>query len=146
MVSKEQVRVLLADDDADMRFLVRRELEATGGFTVVAEAGDGAAAVEEAGRLQPQIALVDLRMPGMSDQETITGLVRACRTCMVAILSGRSPEDEEDAARRVGAFAYYEKRHVGRGLGELLLTDYGLFQSALAGEEVLAPRAVNRRR
>lgn len=146
MTSQEPVRILLADDDPDLRYLVRRELEATGIFRVVAEVGEGPAAVERAAELQPEIALVDLRMPGMSDLETITGLVRACRSCMVAILSGRPPEDEEEAVRRVGAFAYYEKRHVGKGLAELLREDHELFQEALTGQEVLAPRAVTRRR
>lgn len=146
VTSKEPVRVLLADDDPDLRYLVRRDLEATGDFEIVAEVGTGPAAVERAAELQPDIALVDLRMPGMSDMETITGLVRACRSCMVAILSGRPPEDEEEAVRRVGAFAYYEKRHVGTGLADLLREDHDLFQEALTGQEVLAPRAVNRRR
>lgn len=140
------MRVLLADDDPDLRYLVRRELEATEDFEVVAEVGDGPAAVERAAELQPDVALVDLRMPGMSDMETITGLVRACRSCMVAILSGRAPEDEEEAVRRVGAFAYYEKRHVGLDLADLLREDHELFQEALTGQEVLAPRAVSRRR
>lgn len=146
MTSQESVRVLLADDDPDLRYLVRRELEATVEFEVVAEVGDGPAAVERAAELQPDIALVDLRMPGMSDMETITGLVRACRSCMVAILSGRPPEDEEEAVRRVGAFAYYEKRHVGEDLAEMLRADHDLFQQALTGQDVLAPRAATRRR
>ena len=145
MASQGPVTVLLADDEPDLRFLVRRALESTGDFRVVAEAGDGPEAVEQAAAHQPQIALVDLRMPGMSDQETIGGLVHACTSCMVAILSGRPPEDEEDAARRVGAFAYYEKQHIGRGLAELMRADHILFRAALQGEDVLAPRATTRR-
>lgn len=146
MTTERPVRVLLADDEPDLRYLVRRELEATGDFEVVAEVGAGPDAVDRAAELQPEIALVDLRMPGMSDQETIGGLVRACTNCMVAILSGRPPETEEDAARRVGAFAYYEKQSIGAGLAEHMLADYALFQAALDGEDVLAPRAVTRRR
>lgn len=150
MSSSEPVRgpvqVLLADDEPDLRFLVRRELQRTGGFEVVAEAGNGPEAVERAAACQPDIALVDLRMPGMSDSETIAGLVQACTDCMVAILSGRPPEEEEEAARRVGAFAYYEKGYIGGELADLMRADYALFRAALDGEDVLAPRAVTRRR
>lgn len=145
MSGERAVRVLLADDEPDLRYLVRRQLESTGDFEVVAEVGDGSGAVAQAAELQPEIALVDLRMPGMSDQETIGGLVRACTSCMVAILSGRPPESEEDAARRVGAFAYYEKQSIGEELSQHMLADYALFQAALEGEDVLAPRAVTRR-
>lgn len=145
-MAQEPVRVLLADDEPDLRFLVRRALERHGSFVVVAEADTGRAAVDRAVAEQPDIALVDLRMPGMRDHETIVGLVRGCTSCMVAVLSGRPPENEEDAARRVGAFAYYEKHHVGVDLAELLLADFALFQRALEGEDVVAPRAVARRR
>ncbi len=58
------IRVLVADDDALTRSGLRMILSAGGGIEVVAEVPDGRAAVAEAGRVLPDVALVDVRMPG----------------------------------------------------------------------------------
>jgi DNA-binding NarL/FixJ family response regulator len=68
------IRVLIADDHQMFRDGVRRLLEDEPDFEVVAEVGDGAAAVEQARRVRPDIALIDLRMPGLGGAAAIRSL------------------------------------------------------------------------
>jgi hypothetical protein len=65
---------------------------------------------------------------------------------MIAIFSALDADDEEASALRAGAFAYYEKSLATRALPEILAEDYALFRRALAGEDVCAPSAADRRR
>jgi DNA-binding NarL/FixJ family response regulator len=102
------VRVLVADDHAPTRDDVRLALEGDGGFLVCAEAADAAEAVQAAVREQPEICLLDVRMPG-------SGLAAAWE------IGARLPEtkivmltvSEEDAdlfaALRAGAAGYLVK-------------------------------------
>jgi len=62
----ERIRVLLADDHALVRQGISRFLEESGEITVVAEAEDGEGALELVAEHQPDIAIVDIRMPKMS--------------------------------------------------------------------------------
>jgi DNA-binding NarL/FixJ family response regulator len=59
------IRVLLVDDQPLLRTGFRMILSAESDLTVVGEAGDGAAAIEIARRLNPDVVLMDIRMPGM---------------------------------------------------------------------------------
>src|SRR5690348_18477237 len=63
------ITVLLADDHALLREGTRRLLEAEPDIRVVAEAGDGQVAVDEAERTRPDVAIMDVAMPGMSGIE-----------------------------------------------------------------------------
>ena len=60
------VRVLLVDDVADVRRLVRVALRFHGGFEVVGEARAGMQAIELADRLRPDVVLLDLGLPDLS--------------------------------------------------------------------------------
>lgn len=74
----EVIRVLLADDEAMIRAGVAAILSADDGIEVVAEAGDGREAVEQARRTRPDVALLDIRMPrldGLAAAEEIRTLV-----------------------------------------------------------------------
>jgi two-component system LytT family response regulator len=62
-------RVLVADDEAPARRKLRRMLEAAGGWTVVGEAADGAAALAALRRLEPDLALLDVQMPAPNGLE-----------------------------------------------------------------------------
>ena len=66
------VRVLLVDDVADVRRLVRIALGLHGGFEVVGEAGAGVQAVELATRLGPDIVLLDLGLPDLAGRDVLS--------------------------------------------------------------------------
>lgn len=62
-------KVLLADDDAAMRLVMRKIVEKSDGFTIVGEAANGAEAVELAASLQPDVVFLDVEMPKLSGVE-----------------------------------------------------------------------------
>jgi DNA-binding NarL/FixJ family response regulator len=61
-----QARILIADDDQSIRLLLRRILEPNHNWEVCSEAADGRDAVEQILQLGPDVALLDLAMPGMN--------------------------------------------------------------------------------
>ncbi len=63
------MKVLLVDDDPDVRILMRRVLEAKRAFQVVGEAADGVEALEKMRELQPKLVIMDVRMPRMDGIE-----------------------------------------------------------------------------
>lgn len=71
MTNEEEtlVRVMIADDDSDMRLLVRATLDSDNRLDVVAEAADGTLAVEAFRSSHPDVCILDYRMPGLSGLE-----------------------------------------------------------------------------
>ena len=76
-VEDRLVRVVIADDEADVRLLLRIQLQQEG-FEVSAEAGDGYAAIEECTAAQPDVVVLDLLMPRLNGFEAIPKLRRQC--------------------------------------------------------------------
>ncbi|MEU4716004.1 response regulator transcription factor [Micromonospora purpureochromogenes] len=94
------VTVLLADDEAMVRAGVRAILAADPGIDVVAEAGDGRAAVELTRAHRPRVALLDIRMPkldGLAAAAEIRRLVPATTTVMLTTFG-----EDEHVARALG--------------------------------------------
>lgn len=69
MTDQEQLRVLIADDDAGMRTVMRKIIAKVQGFTLVAEAGDGKTALELTEQIKPNVVFLDVEMPEMSGVE-----------------------------------------------------------------------------
>jgi DNA-binding NarL/FixJ family response regulator len=65
-VSRMPVKILIADDDAAIRRLLRRLIETRGGWTVCADARDGHEAVDKTEELKPDVVVLDLAMPDMN--------------------------------------------------------------------------------
>jgi response regulator NasT len=106
-VSQKPVRVVIAEDEALIRLDLKEMLEEEG-YEVAGEAADGAEAVELAGRLRPDLAIFDIKMPvldGISAAEQIA----ADRLCPVVILTAFSQRELVERARDAGAMAYLVK-------------------------------------
>lgn len=115
------IRVLLADDTASVRTLLRGTLEASRAFEVVGEAGDGAEAVEMAEALQPDMVLLDLAMPVLGGMEAIPQIRSRAPGARVVVVSGYTPERMGSQAVEVGAAAFLEKQQRPRELVASLL-------------------------
>ena len=102
------VSVLLADDHARTRAMVRRALEESGDFRGVREANDAATAVEGAKRENPDVCLLDINMPGngISAAAEISGALPD--TAVVMLTVSRQDDDLFDALR-AGASGYLSK-------------------------------------
>ncbi|WP_052668244.1 response regulator [Nitriliruptor alkaliphilus] len=113
-------RVLVADDDPDIRRLVVMKLRSAG--HAVTEVGDGNAAVEVARAEAPDLLLLDLMMPGMSGTEVCQTLRAEDRFADVpmVLLTARAQERDVTSGLAAGATAYLSKPFSPRGLIEEL--------------------------
>jgi len=101
--------VVVVDDDADFRWVIRRQLERTGEFAIVGEAADGAAGVEVAAVLQPDLVLLDLEMPYMDGLEALPLISHRSPWSTVVMLTAMSSGTRLDAALRGGAAGIIRK-------------------------------------
>ena len=114
--AERQHRILIADDSADIRTLLRLKLEAKNVGEVVGEATDGREAVEMATELQPDLVLLDLAMPRMDGLEALPLIMAAVPGVKVIVLSGFEQTGLADQALSSGASRYVVK---GTALKEL---------------------------
>ena len=100
-------RVLIAEDEA----LIRLDLKETlieEGYDVIGEAGDGAEAIRLVAELRPDVAILDIKMPG-TDGLTAARSIIDDRLAAVVILTAFSQRDLIEQARDAGALAYVVK-------------------------------------
>jgi len=103
----QPTRVVIAEDEAIIR-LDLKELLQEEGYDVVAETGRGDEAVELIRDHKPDLAILDIKMPGMDGLEA-AAQVNSERICPVLILTAFSQRDLIDQARDAGALAYLVK-------------------------------------
>lgn len=113
-------RVLLADDHLLIRLGIKSLLGHLGDFEIVGEAQDGVQAQEMLQRLSPDLALVDISMPGMSGIETTLHAKRTHPHLKIIILSALETGDVVRQALRAGADGYLLKDCLLDELGEAL--------------------------
>jgi DNA-binding NarL/FixJ family response regulator len=101
-------RILLVDDHPITRSALTALL-VQHGFDVVGEAADGAEAIGEAGRLAPDLVLLDLSMPGLDGLEALPRLRDAAPACEVVVLTASGTEENLLGAIRAGAAGYLLK-------------------------------------
>jgi DNA-binding NarL/FixJ family response regulator len=103
------IRIVLADDQALVRGGFRMILDARADLEVVGEASDGAEAVRLVGRLQPDVVLMDVRMPGIDGLEATSQIVASGSPSRVIVLTTYDVDDSVFAALRAGASAFMLK-------------------------------------
>src|SRR6266849_1319290 len=101
------IRVLIAEDEAIIRMDLREMLEEEG-FEVVGEAADGTDAIDIAREHRPDLAILDIKMPGMSGIRAAEIMTRE-RISAVLILTAFSQRDLAADAAQAGAMAYLVK-------------------------------------
>ena len=108
-MSDEPVRVLVADDHTVVREGIRHILEREPGFTVVAEAASGPEAIEMAEEQKPDVAVLDISMPGQTGLQVTARLRETLPEARVLILSMYDNPEYVLEAVRAGAHGYLLK-------------------------------------
>jgi two-component system, NarL family, nitrate/nitrite response regulator NarL len=104
-----RLRVLVADDHPLYRQGIVRALESSGEFEVVGEAADGATALARIRREKPDVAVLDVRMPGMDGIDVVAALARHGPAVPVVLLSAFDDTRMATAGLEAGAAAYLSK-------------------------------------
>ena len=101
------LRVVIAEDEAIIRMDLRETLEEEG-YEVVGETGRGDQAVELVRGLQPDLAILDIKMPGMDGLEAAR-IINGEKICGVLMLTAFSQREVVEQARDAGALAFLVK-------------------------------------
>ncbi|KZB81776.1 response regulator [Amycolatopsis regifaucium] len=130
------IRVVIADDQALVRTGLRMILDNADDIDVVGEAGDGAEAVELVADLDPDVVLMDIRMPEMDGVEATAAIAEAHRT-RVLVLTTFDLDEYVYAALRAGASGFLLKDALAPDL-------LSAVRVVAAGEATLAPTVTRR--
>jgi DNA-binding NarL/FixJ family response regulator len=131
------IKVLLVDDQSLLRMGFRLILDAEPDIEVVGEAGDGAAGVSMTAALQPDVVLMDVRMPGLDGIQATEAIAASGTASRVLILTTFDLDQYVFAGLRAGASGFLLK---DAPPPELLRA----IRTVAAGESVLAPTATRR--
>lgn len=135
MPEVRQTRILLADDHALVRRGLRLILDSESDLTVVAEAADGAEAIDKARTDQPDLAILDIAMPRMTGLQATRELGRLLPGLRILILTMYDNEQYLFESLKAGASGYVLKSVADRDLVEAC-------RAAMRGEPFLYPGAV----
>jgi DNA-binding NarL/FixJ family response regulator len=130
--ANRQIRVMLADDHALVREGTRRLLESEGDVEVVAEAASGEEAILAAQRFHPDIAIIDIAMPGIGGIQATREIKAHCPETAILILSAYDDEPYLIALLEVGAAGFLLKNVHGQEL-------INAIRAVSRGESVLHP-------
>jgi two-component system, NarL family, response regulator LiaR len=133
----ESIRVLIADDHAVVREGLRTFLELQEDIEVAGEAADGREAVDEAGRLRPDVVLMDLVMPRLDGVEAMRELRKRVPGARVVVLTSFLEDERLLPALRAGAAGYLLKNVEPRELARSI-------RLAAAGEALIDPAVAAR--
>lgn len=115
-----RVRVVIVDDDDDVRLLLRVTLHRDARFEVVGEAADGLEAIARVDEMQPDLVVLDLAMPRLGGIEALPEIRRSAPNAIVVLYTARPDIGAHRAGLAAGAAAVVEKSVIGAGLLERL--------------------------
>ena len=102
-MTENMIRVLIADDHPVVRQGLRLFITTRYGMKVVAEAENGAEAVEKTNQFQPDVILMDLVMPGKSGVEAIQDIIKATPGAKILVLTSFTTSENISEALKAGA-------------------------------------------
>jgi len=138
MSENTKIRVLIVDDHRVVRVGLRAIIDAEPDMEVVAEAGDGPAALAAYAEHKPDITLLDLRLPGMSGPEVLTALRQQDPEATVIVLTSYDADEDVYRAVQAGARGYLLKGTLPDGVLEAAI------RKVHGGQRLLAPEAAAR--
>ena len=128
----DRIRVLVADDHPLYREGVLRAIKARPDLEVVGEATDGRQALAEIERLRPDVAVLDVRMPGLEGPQVVTAVQRENIETRVVLLSAYVDQDVVYQVVAAGARGYLSKDATAAEICDAIA-------AVARGETVLAP-------
>jgi DNA-binding NarL/FixJ family response regulator len=132
-----KLRLLLVDDHEVVRLGLKALLQRYPQFEVVGEAGSAREAIEAAGRIKPNVVLMDIRLPGASGIEACEEITRANPDIKVIILTSYAEDEMLFSAIRAGASGYVLKQIASEDLIKAI-------ESVGRGEALLDPAVTQR--
>lgn len=130
--NRKRIRLVLADDHAMVRAGTRELLEQQSDIEIVGEASNGAEAVQLAQELQPDVVVMDVRMPGMSGVEATRRIKADFPDIKVLVLTAHDDDEYVFALLQAGANGYMMKT---AEIDELVKA----IRTVAAGQSMLAP-------
>jgi two-component system, response regulator PdtaR len=109
-------RILIADDEPQIRHLIRKLVEKHEGWDVCGEASDGLEAIEKAAALEPDLILLDISMPKLDGLSAAPRIMEASPQSAILILTLHQSLDMARMASSAGAVAYVAKSLASREL------------------------------
>jgi len=109
MANSEKIRILIADDHPLLRTAIRSLIEEEQSMKVIAETGNGLAAVEMYRAHQPDVALMDLKMPVMNGLEASKKILEDFPNAKIIILTNSEVDADVQAGLKIGALGYILK-------------------------------------
>jgi DNA-binding NarL/FixJ family response regulator len=136
-VATRAVRVLIADDQTLFRAGLAKLLNEDPRVEVVGQAFDGADAAKQAGKLKPDVVLMDLKMPNIDGIEATRQIVEADPNIKVLILTTFETDNHVIQALKVGASGYVLKDSSAEAITSSIV-------AVMSGEKVMASAVANR--
>jgi DNA-binding NarL/FixJ family response regulator len=136
-MTNEPIRILIADDHSSFRSGLRAMFQTVDDLEVIGEATNGDEAVSQAHRLQPDVILMDIKMPGTNGIEATRRILNASPHISILVLTMYEDDDSVFAALRAGARGYLLK---GAVKAEILRA----IRSVSSGEAIFGPAIARR--
>ncbi|MDX1520043.1 MAG: response regulator transcription factor [Anaerolineae bacterium] len=133
----KHIRLILADDHAVVRAGTKQLLERQPDFNIVGEASDGEEAVRLAHELQPDVVVMDVRMPRMSGVEATRRIKEECPNVNVLVLTAHDDDEYVFALLQAGANGYLLKTAEFDELVKAIHT-------VVSGQSALAPEVTGK--
>lgn len=137
MSTNSQIRIMIVEDHFVVRVGLKAIINSQPDMTTVAEAGNGRQAVEAFQLHNPDVTLMDLRLPGQGGIDAISAIIAKCPRARIIVLSTYGGDENIFRAFQAGARAYFLKDVKGQDLVQAI-------RAVHAGQRPLPPEIADR--